>query len=278
MIKNRYKLDEIIWPKTPFILEDHLFLAAKRGSESHNTYVPSTDPNSVDDRDIMAICIPPESYYLGLEIWEHSEEINGCWDVVVYEYRKFIRLLCKQNPNVLGMLWLRPEDYIYQSSFFNLLVANRHIFMSKTGVYNSFVGYAKGQEHKMMNNACQGYMGDKRKKLVSKFGYDTKNAAHVIRLLHMGQEFLETGKLNVWRTWDRDMLVDIKTGGWALEEVKKYINDCFLRTKELYEKSDVPDTVDLELVNDIVVKTISRTLEHNRFFGKQLFQHTQEDE
>jgi len=35
-----------------------------------------------------------------------------------------------------------------------------------------------------------GYLGDKRKQLVLKHGYDAKNAAHLIRLLRMGIEFL----------------------------------------------------------------------------------------
>ena len=42
--------------------------------------------------------------------------------------------------------------------------------------------------------------------MVWKYQYDVKNAAHLIRLLRMGTEFLETGRLQVYRTTDADEL------------------------------------------------------------------------
>ena len=38
-------------------------LVAYRGSIAHGMFVPSTDPHSIDDRDVMAVCIPPVDYY-----------------------------------------------------------------------------------------------------------------------------------------------------------------------------------------------------------------------
>jgi len=52
-------------------------------------------------------------------------------------------------------------------------------------------------------------MGAKRKSLVEKFGYDTKNAAHLILLLRMGIEFLSVGVLHVKRH-DAQELLEIK--------------------------------------------------------------------
>jgi predicted nucleotidyltransferase len=65
-----------------------------------------------------------------------------------------------------------------------------------------------------------GYMGEKRKAMVRKYQYDVKNAAHLIRLLRMGAEFIETGELQVFRTTDADELKIIKRGGWTLDQVK----------------------------------------------------------
>jgi DNA relaxase NicK len=49
-----------------------------------------------------------------------------------------------------------------------------------------------------------GYMGKKRRELVVRVGYDAKNAAHLIRLLRMGIEFLTEGTLYVERAdWSR---------------------------------------------------------------------------
>jgi hypothetical protein len=47
-------------------------------------------------------------------------------------------------------------------------------------------------------------MGEKRKAMVRKYQYDVKNAAHLIRLLRMGAEFIESGNLQVYRTTDAE--------------------------------------------------------------------------
>lgn len=41
-------------------------LHAWRGSVAHGMYVPSSDPSSIDDKDTMAICVPPLDHYYGL--------------------------------------------------------------------------------------------------------------------------------------------------------------------------------------------------------------------
>lgn len=253
---NRYALDEVQWTTTPFSLRESLVMAMRRGSESHGTYIPSTDPNSIDDRDIMAVCIPPKDYYIGLKHWEGADSIKGPWDVVLYEFKKFVHLLIKQNPNVVTMLWLRPEDYLYMSEAGHWLCANRNLFRAKKPAFDSFMGYADGQLKRMTHMAYKGYMGEKRKKLVDKYGYDCKNGAHLIRLLHMGEEFMRTGCLYPFRTTDRDMIVDIKTGGWSLERVQKYAQECFTKCREAYEKSTIPESIDLEAVNKLVIDCI----------------------
>lgn len=43
---------------------------------------------------------------------------------------------------------------------------------------------------KLHKQHFSGYMGEKRKAMVRKYQYDVKNAAHLIRLLRMGAEFL----------------------------------------------------------------------------------------
>lgn len=52
---------------------------------------------------------------------------------------------------------------------------------------------------KLHREHFSGYMGEKRKAMVRKYQYDVKNAAHLIRLLRMGTEFLTTGELQVYR-------------------------------------------------------------------------------
>lgn len=250
-------LEKVIWPRVPFALQDSLVMAMRRGSEAQGTYVKSTDPNSIDDRDIMGVCIPPLDYYLGLKRWEAVDEINGIWDCVLYEFRKFVGLLLKSNPNVIGMLWLDPEDYLKVTDPGRLLIENRNLFINKTALYKSFTNYAADQLRKMTaNKEFKGYMGEKRKRIVEKFGYDVKDASHCLRLLTMAKEFLQTGRLQVKRTHDRELFVAVKTGAWKLEKVQQYAAQMSEETEEAYKKSQLPDEVDMDAVQKLVVKAL----------------------
>jgi predicted nucleotidyltransferase len=187
-------------------------IQAWRGSMVHGTYRDPDDPNSVDDKDVMGICVPPLDYYLGISPYQMSKGTKEIkkneWDIVCYELSKAIRLLAKGNPNILNLLWLRSNDYLYVSSAGAYLLENRDVFTGRH-VYHSFTGYAHSQLHKMEKFNYEGFMGAKRKALVDKHGYDTKNASHLIRLLRMGIEFIRDGELNVWRQ-DRQQLLDIR--------------------------------------------------------------------
>ena len=248
---------EIQFPDTPFPLQPTLALLCRRGSEAHGTYIPSTDPNGIDDRDLLGICVPPRPYLLGLRTWDHAESIKGVWDVVLYDLRKFVGLLLKQNPNVLSALWLEEEDYLHVTAVGRALIQSREIFCAREPAYRCFVGYAHDQLRKMTRGAFNGYMGAKRKALVEKWGYDTKNAAHLVRLLHMGEEYLLTGQLQVRRTHDVDMIKSIKRGEWRLEQVQTYAAEKMRALADAKSKSVLPEYIDEEAVEGLMLGLLS---------------------
>jgi hypothetical protein len=85
-----------------------------------------------------------------------------------------------------------------------------------------------------------GYMGARRKELVKKFGFDAKSAAHLIRLLRMGVEFLGTGELKVARP-DAKELLSIKRGEWTIDQVKTEAERLFVAAEQAYKVSRLPD-------------------------------------
>ena len=86
-----------------------------------------------------------------------------------------------------------------------------------------------------------------------KSNYDVKNVAHCVRLLHMGKEVAEGKGFNVVRTWDREMILDIRNHKYEYEEIIEYIEKVFTEMKELVEKCDLPETIDRKKVNELIL-------------------------
>lgn len=227
-----------------------LILLGYRGSISHGTYIPKL----IDDKDVMGIIIPPKEYMLGLKKYEQTKSFVGEWDIVIYEIRKFLRLLVENNPNVLNLLWNRENHYIYKTYLGQYLIDQRNLFLSKQ-CYKSFGGYAYGQLGRMTNSVFESYMGKKRKKLVGKFGYDCKTASHLIRLLKMGIEILTTGDVNVFRE-DAQLYIAIKQGEWTLDRVQNESGRLFDLLDKAYVRSKLPDKPDFDKINKLTVEII----------------------
>lgn len=291
-----------------FDLEPHLIVLGLMGSHSHGTYIPPAEPDAVDDIDMMGFLVPPVEYHLGLPRWEHWTFQFEELDVVIYSLEKAFRLLLKSNPNIVGLLWLRDDEYLHRHQLFDRLRGERAIFSSQAAA-EAFAGYAYDQlnrmeafdldrmaeyealtteirragpltevleadgnklrqiattwqvQHetlvrfrKLHREHFSGYMGEKRKAMVRKYQYDVKNAAHLIRLLRMGSEFLLTGQLQVFRTDDADELKRIKQGGWTLEQVKVEAERLFAGIEAARAGSPLPERPDSVRAGDLLIE------------------------
>jgi len=264
-----------------------------RGSHSHGTYLPPEDLSGVDDVDILTAYVPAIESYFGTEgqTWRGHDAFIGRWDSVSYELRHFAKLLSMANPNVLSTLWLKPEHYIHLGPIGEALIANRDLFSSRLA-HKSFGGYAYSQLKRMtawkdqVSAGCHckgtfhaedcalkadkgrgssklyatGFMGAKRKALVEKHGYDTKNAAHLLRLLRMGAEFLASGKLNVWRE-DASFLIKVKRGEYTLEQVSAWAEDEYAFLDEQLKSSPLPEKPNFALIERLITDLLC--LHHN---------------
>lgn len=299
------KLKGLTAEQSAALLPENLIFLGWRGSVAHGMYVPSDDPDSIDDKDLMGVFVGPVEHYLGFGRSDVSEKWEGVYDCVFYEVRKMVSLLLNCNPNVLSLLWLKDNAIIFQTPLGQRLQENRDIFVTKKA-YHSFNGYAYGQFKRMthMNQevladiqarkvqllslACterdgeivlppgatddlidryrqyeelrgnyyKGYMGDKRRQLVERFGYDTKNAAHLIRILRMGIEFLNEGTLYVERE-DKHELMDIKRGLWPLDKVQAEAERLFALASEAYVRSPLPPEPDRKRAERLVMDIVS---------------------
>lgn len=94
----------------------------------------------------------------------------------------------------------------------------------------------------------------------AKFGYDPKFAYHLIRLLRMCVEVLETGKVIVKRP-DREDFLSIRRGEWSYDKLIEEADKLNIKSEELYKTSTViPHSPDLEKVDEFCINLVTKYL------------------
>ena len=92
----------------------------------------------------------------------------------------------------------------------------------------------------------------KRAELEDKHGYDTKHGMHLMRLLRMGIEILETGKVNVLRE-DRKDLMDIRKGVWSYDKLVGEAEALEAKLDTLYDNSQIPKNPNDKAINKLLI-------------------------
>jgi hypothetical protein len=79
-----------------------------------------------------------------------------------------------------------------------------------------------------------------------------KHAMHIVRLLRMAGEVLDTGVVNVKRA-DAQELLDIRSGKWKYEELLEWSEYQDNELDKLYKTSSLPDKVNIELASKVLL-------------------------
>lgn len=243
-----------------FIFSSKTILSGYRGSIAHNLHIPPGDDEyfGIDDTDLFELYCFPKEYYFSLEAYyrhqEVKEEIGDGVDTVRYEIRKAFHLLSECNPNVLLFLYNRQEHYRHISLGGQLLLKHRDIFLGRERILKTFIGYTADQLKKLTVTTKQGFMGERRKKILDKFGFDTKKAMTAIRLMKQGKELLKDGSLKVYRDDDRDLLLSIKKGKYSVEEIQEMAASLKTEVESAYSASPIPWKNNQEKINQLLVE------------------------
>jgi predicted nucleotidyltransferase len=229
------------------------------GSALHGAKVAQTD-----DLDIYGVFIEPPEESLGITRYEHfvwstagDERRNGPDDVDIclYSLRKWATLAAKGNPTALHFLFtgssLQPGSR--QGKAWSEILGNSELFVSRKAAL-AFQGFANDQLARLVGSKGGGKHGQ-RPEYIGKFGYDTKAAMHVIRLLNEGIEFVSDGTITLPRP-ERELLIDIRTGEYgSLEKVADLANRLFAQLDSARESSRFPADVELGPINKLVART-----------------------
>lgn len=99
-----------------------------------------------------------------------------------------------------------------------------------------------------------------RAQLEEKYGYDTKHAVHLFRLLIQGREILETGELYVDRTdIDADMLRAVRNGSLTYDELMERTEEMRAAIKEAEQNTTLPDKPSFDEINALCIEVIKRS-------------------
>jgi len=241
---------DLIPKDAPIWVKDRVILMAISGSHSYGTNVASSD------MDYKGVCIPPDSYYLGLDTFSQYNTTGGKnykntkddVDIVINHINKFVMDAMSGVPNNIELLFLDPKHILYVNEYGNELISHRHDFMSKA-IKHKMSGYAYAQRKRMLNNGT----GAGRQELIDEYGYDTKFAMHGIRLLTSCVEILETGSFNTYRP-NRELLLDIRNGKFSLMEVVELMSELDSKIERLYKTTDLPHTPDYNKINKWLIE------------------------
>lgn len=303
----------------------NLILKVRVGSHLYGTSTPESD------EDFVGVFVPSADYLLGLgrieevDLGVKSKNAEGkntkdAIDFKVYSLEKFARLALQNNPNILEILFVNPENILFVNEIGQRLLDMKSSFLSKR-IKHRFLGYAFSQKHKMViklenyeklseaidyidhstdkqflldiehhpifvrkkdhvtvgdvnmpitvtTKKAKKLLADRlakfgsRQELVSKYGYDTKFASHLIRLLKEGQELLATGGLR-FPLYSKDLLKEIRSGKYSMDEVLSLANFVENFVEELYEKTALPTKPNWKLVEHFVIETHKKYILEN---------------
>jgi predicted nucleotidyltransferase len=118
--------------------------------------------------------------------------------------------------------------------------------------------YLQTKAHWKQYQNWQKNRNKKRAALEAKFGYDSKHAMHLVRLMRMGEEVLLTGEVSVYREKDRQELIDIRNGLWPFEDLVEWADEKSETINGIVRegRSVLPKEPDYQAVERLVIDLI----------------------
>lgn len=256
-----------------FVATNTIYLCIM-GSEAYGV---ATD---LSDKDIYGIVIPPKNYiFPQLDGYIHGfdnlpghcdikkqqwcnhhvrpYELNNKlhqykgkeFDFTVYQIHKFFKLVAEGNPSLIDALFVPRECLIYCNQIGEKIRENRHMFLSK-GAWPKYKGYAYGQLDKLKKFDSNG----KRAAVIEKYGYDIKNAYHVVRLLNEIEQILVDGDLDLRQ--NREQLKSIRRGEWSYQQIVNYFETKERELERVKSESKLQEHSDKNAIRALMIECL----------------------
>lgn len=140
--KEQLKKDEYKFLFENEHLGNNIIMLCLGGSHAYGTNTPTSD------LDIRGIALERPNEIIGYQKFEQFQ--NEQTDTVIYGFNKMLHLLADANPNIIEILGLEEDQYLYISPLGRELLNNKHLFLSQKCFY-TFGGYARANLKRLEN-------------------------------------------------------------------------------------------------------------------------------
>lgn len=220
----RENREELLSSKIAFTTSGYAHAQLKR-IKGHNKWI-----NNPQDEE------PPRQIdFVSLVQWYGPEKM---FKINLEEFLDGYRLV-PYGGNIFGIVrWDGYSTYDWRDFTLNTVFEGE---THETGMPIGIIKYNK-EEYNIAKDKWKQYWewkenrNEARSELEEKYGYDTKHAMHLVRLLRMGIEALRGDGIIVKRP-DAEELLAIRDGAWTYEEVLAYAADMDLKSKEMYKNT-----------------------------------------
>lgn len=232
----------------PKLVEDGLCYLATCGSIAYGTN------NEDSDIDLVGIYMPPKQYLYPqdygfiqgfsepqaidevCQVHHVYDEAGKEYDINIFNIIKFFKLAKQGNPNILDMIFVKPELHLFKNVVGKTIYEARSLFVSKD-MYHKFRGMVKNHIMGLRKVKTVG----RRAGLVDKFGYDTKDAGHAIRIQYALVSLLEYGTYEVDEK--ASLITDIRNGMYPVSQIEDLHRETDTYLEGLIKTSKIADHV-----------------------------------
>ena len=229
--------------KPNFISDESVSMLTVMGSRAYGTETPESD------WDFYGVLVPPVDVVFphlkgritgfGKQVQEfnqsqgqHLENEGGEFDVTIYNITRYFQLCMDGNPNMIDSLFTGDSSLVKCDNVGKIIRENRQLFLSQK-CYHTFKGMAFSHMCRLNNRERIG----KRAELINQYGYDVKDASHIIRLVEELKMILTQGDLDLKA--NSTLSLGVKQGLWKKEEVVKHFEQSMEMLDAMVESQNV---------------------------------------
>ena len=224
---------------------------------------------ATSDHDEKGVCIEDLDSHVCLDgkFEQHIEQRkedpdpSNHLDLEIFALDKFLRLAIHGNPTIVSLLFVK--DYL-QVDARGLQLQELVPYLISRHWGKRFLGYMESQRQKLKGE--RGQMRVTRTDLITKYGFDTKFAMHLLRLGYQGIEIMETGKMTLpMGESDKALLMQIRGGMITLNEVLQIAGDLERHLKDLITSTHLPDQPNRDYINEWMRDTYYENWKSRKF-------------